>query len=140
MAMASGGAGNCNAYFCIVKLTAFVTVPGPREGVRVRPLVGKAAADKSSASGDHDTQGRGIRASSFRELPLCDARPAQQRHQAGIPLVAPRLIVDSIRRIALLFQFLLDGPRSRPRRRVVNGDDILDRVRVETRPAFHEMQ
>src|SRR5437899_819023 len=111
-----------------------------REGVRVRPLVGKAAADKPSASGDHDTQGRGIRASSFRELSLCDARPPQQRWQAEIPLVATRLIVNLIRRIALLLQLLLDGPQSRPRRRVVDGDDILDRVRVETRPPFHEMQ
>src|SRR5206468_7358529 len=90
----------------------FETLPHRvRERIRVRPLVGKAAADKSSASGDHDTQGRGIRAPSFRELPLCDARPAQQRRQAEISLVAPRLIVNSIRLIALLFQLLLDGPR-----------------------------
>ena len=75
-----------------------------RERVRVRPLVGKAAADKSSASVDHDTQGCGIRASSFRERPLCDARPPQQRGKAEISLVAPGLIVNSIRRIALLLQ------------------------------------
>ncbi len=48
-----------------------------RERVRVGPLVGKAAADKSSASGDHDTQCRRIRASSFRERLLCNARPPQ---------------------------------------------------------------
>src|SRR5262249_25193805 len=108
--------------------------------VRVRPLVGKAAADKSSASADHDTQGRGIGASSFRELPFCDARPAQQRRQAGIPLVAPGLIVNSIRRIALLLQLLLDSPRSGPVRRVVYRDDICDRVQFKTRPPFDEMQ
>ena len=70
----------------------------------------------------------------------CDARPAQQRRQAVIPLVAARLIINLVRRIALLLQLLLDGPWSRPRRRVVNGDHILDGVRVETRPPFHQMQ
>src|SRR5947208_15849950 len=99
---------------------AFVNAPDPR--VRVRPLVSKAAADESSASVERDTEGCGVGAASFCERPLCDARPAQQRRQAVIPLVAARLIINLVRRIALLLQLLLDGPWFRPRRRVVNGD------------------
>src|SRR5207244_12605931 len=75
-----------------------------------------------------------------RELPAVAARPVQHIWLPVLPLVGPRLIVHSIRLLALLFHLLLGGPRSRPRGRVVNGDDILDRVRVETRPPFHEMQ
>src|ERR1051326_1460063 len=111
-----------------------------REGVRVRPLVSKAAADESPASVERDTEGCGVGAASLCECPFCDASPAQQPRQAVIPLVAARLIINSVRRIALLLQLLLDGPWSRPRRRVVQGDHILDGIRVETRPSFHQMQ
>src|SRR6267378_7550515 len=90
------------------------------ERVRIRPLVGKSAADKSSASDDDRAHRRGIGAASCRECLLRDARARQQRRKAVIPLVTPRLVVDAIRRVALLLQLLPDGPRSDPRRRIVD--------------------
>src|SRR6266568_2193232 len=87
--------------------------------VRVLPFVGKSES-KSSTSGGRSgrAQRRGIRAASFRERSLRDARAQQQRRQPVIPLLTPRLIVDAIRRVALLLQLLFDGPRSGPRRRI----------------------
>src|SRR2546422_1865555 len=81
------------------------------ERVRVRPLVGESAADESSA-GDDYAQRCGIGAASFRECLLHGARAPQQPREAVIPLVTPRLVVNLIFRVALLFQLLLDGPRS----------------------------
>ena len=110
------------------------------KGVRIRPLVGKSAPDKSSASDDNRAPRRGIGAAPFRECPLRGARARQQRRKAVVPLVTPRLIVKLIRRVALLLQLLLDGPRSDPRRRIVDRHDILDCVRAKTRPPFNEVQ
>src|SRR5207245_7678858 len=53
--------------------------------------------------------------------------------------MAPRLVVNAVRFIALHGIFLLDGPRFRPRGRVFYCDDVLDRVCTGARPAFDQM-
>src|SRR2546427_6946748 len=53
--------------------------------------------------------------------------------------MAPRLVVNAVRFIALHGIFLLDGPRFRPRGRVFYCDDVLERVWTGARPAFDQM-
>src|SRR5438132_10499164 len=53
--------------------------------------------------------------------------------------MAPRLVVESVRLIALHGIFLLDGPRFGPRGRVFYGDAVLERFRTGPRPAFDQM-
>src|SRR5215813_3491398 len=80
------------------------------EGVGVRTIISKSAANKPSTSTDHDAHRRGIGAASFRECPLRLARSAEQRDQTVVPFMTARLIVDAVRGIALLLQLLPDGP------------------------------
>src|SRR5262249_46633117 len=44
------------------------------------------------------------------------------------------------RPLVLPVHFLLDGPRSRPGRRIFNRDHVLKRVGIQARPALDEMQ
>src|SRR2546421_5413486 len=53
--------------------------------------------------------------------------------------MAPRLVVDPVRLIALHGVFLLNGPRFRPRGRVFYCDDVLDRVWTGSGPTFDQM-
>src|SRR5262249_52343122 len=109
--------------------------------VRILPLVGKSESKSSASRGrSRNAQRRGIRAASFLERSLHDASAHQYRRQGVIRLMTSRLIIDAVRRVALLLQLLPNGPRSGPRRRIVDGDGVLERVRVEARPPFDEVE
>src|SRR5262245_1500146 len=109
-----------------------------RVGIRTR--IGESATNESSAPTDDDAHRRGVGATSCRVRPLRLARAAQQRDQAVVPFVTPRLIVDAVLGVALLLQLLSGRPRSDPRRRIVDRDDIVDRVRIDARPPLDQMQ
>src|SRR5229473_4739915 len=67
-------------------------------------------------------------------------RARQFTNHREIPLVTPRFLIDPIELVALLGIFLFDGPRLRPRGRIVHRDDVLDCVRAGAGPAFDQMQ
>ena len=54
--------------------------------------------------------------------------------------MASGLLVDPIRLRALPGQILPDRPRPRPRRRILDRDDVVDHVLVDTGPPFDEAQ
>src|SRR5262245_54214488 len=64
----------------------------------------------------------------------------QQSDHSEVAFVTARLVIDPIQLAVLPFQFLLHGPGSRPRRRIVDGDRVLERVGVTARPTLDEME
>ena len=64
----------------------------------------------------------------------------QEADHSQIAFVAPRLVIDPIRLAVLSLQILLHGPGAGPRGRILDGDRVLERVGVTTRPALDEMQ
>src|ERR1041385_67828 len=67
---------------------------------------------------------------------------AGAKHQLRVTIIAfnaAGLVVDAILLLVLPGVFELGGPGPRPDGRIVNGDDILKRVRSGARPALDEM-
>src|SRR5262249_44523506 len=67
-------------------------------------------------------------------------RSFEQRRHSVVSFVTSGLRVNPIGLVALLGQFLFDSPRSRPCRRILNRDDVIERVGTGAGPAFDEMQ
>src|SRR5262245_23384584 len=89
--------------------------------------------------------GRRVLGGRIRPFPLGEgalfgACSEEHARQAVVPFVTPGLVVDSIRSLVLPGQLLLNPPRPRPRRRVLDGDGVFDRVAVDSGPALHEMK
>src|SRR5712691_9116099 len=81
-----------------------------------------------------------IRPAALGELFFRHASAPQESHEAVIALMASGLLVDAIRLRALPGQILPDRPRPRPRRRILDRDDVVDHVLVDTGPPFDEAQ
>src|SRR5262249_61437805 len=79
-------------------------------------------------------------ASSLGECLLDNARTSQEPDQSVVPLVTPRFVVNPIRLLVLLGHFYLHGPGSRPCRRIIDCDDVLECARVDACPPFDQMQ
>src|SRR5262245_50491201 len=93
--------------------------------------------DETSAAGD--AHGGRIGAALFGEGAFLYPRARKQRHHPVVALMTPGLLVNAIGLVALLGVFLLHCPGSRPRRGILDGDGVLDRVRVQTRPPCDQM-
>src|SRR5258705_4230806 len=108
-----------------------------RQRIAVLTGVGKSQRESSTPGGALPSRiGTLLR----DEGALLAARARQQRHHPVVALVAPGLLVDPVRLVALLAVVLLDGPRFRPRRGILDGDRVLDRVRVNACPPFDQVQ
>src|SRR3989441_10423482 len=79
-------------------------------------------------------------AAARRERRLLLARAGEQPDHTSVALVASRLMIKTVRLIRLPAQFELDGPRSRPRRRILDRNGVFERLRVGPGPAFDEVQ
>ena len=88
--------------------------------------------------GVKDGEGERIRTAPFRKRLLIHTRAEEQRRQAVVPFVAPRLVVDPVLLIALMLQFLPDGPRRRPHRGILDRHLVFERVLVNPRIPFDE--
>src|SRR5437762_12268446 len=95
--------------------------PIPSAAAGRRPLVDENVPDadhlESSAAGGAE-RGR-IRAAALGERLVLGARAGEQSDHPVVSLVTPRLLVEPIRLVALPGELLLERPRSRPRRRIV---------------------
>src|SRR5438128_1341274 len=103
------------------------------DAVRVIDLLNAGSTARAARGG-------WIRTPALGKGPLLCARPRELSCQAVVPLVTPWLHVETIGFDGLPGQFLFHRPRLRPRRRIVDRDDILQRVGVDTRPAFDQVQ
>src|SRR5476649_1138724 len=81
-----------------------------------------------------------IRASSLGKCLLLGTGARQPPVDRVVPLDAPGLLVDPVELIVLLRVLLDDGPRSCPRRLILDRDFVIDRLRTGTGPAFDQMQ
>src|SRR5713226_8905027 len=106
------------------RLLQLVKIPFFKRSECVRGIVGRARIGAAPL-------GKGL---------LLGTRAPQPSLDRVIPLVTPRLLVDPIELVALLPEFPLSSPRSRPRCRIVYGDDVFNRGRANAGPAFDEMQ
>src|SRR5262249_29504016 len=57
-----------------------------------------------------------------------------------VSLVAARLVVDSVRLLALSDELLRDRPWLRPHGPILDGDHVFEGVRPDSRPALDQMQ
>src|SRR5712691_10302474 len=105
--------------------------------IRVVSIVGKSSGKPSASP---EAYAGGIRTLALLEGELVCARARKQRRHAVIALVTAGLVEDPIVALVLFIQFLLDRPRPRPYRRVLDRHGVLDRLLVDARPSFHEMQ
>src|SRR6185503_21057119 len=106
---------------------------------RISVLAGVRKSERKSSASGRALRGR-IGTALFGERAFLITRAGEQRHHPVVALVAPRLLVDAVRFVALLAVFLLDRPRPRPGGRILDRDGVLDRVRVEACPSFDEVQ
>src|SRR6266404_3121452 len=81
-----------------------------------------------------------IRALTLRKGAVFHARSTQQPRKAIISFDAARLVINSVRLIALLGEFLLYGPGLSPHGRIFDGHDVFKRGRGGPRPALGEVQ
>src|SRR5258705_8192034 len=64
----------------------------------------------------------------------------QQPRQAIISFEAARLVINSVLLLALLGEFLLGGPRTRPHRRIFDRDGVFEGLRPGARPTLDQMK
>src|SRR5437016_4425007 len=83
---------------------------------------------------------RRVRTSPFRIGELLGAPSPQQPRKAIVPFDAARLVIGSVFLVALPGELLLDGPRSRPHRRIFDRHGIFERGRAGPCPALNQMQ
>ena len=110
---------------------------GPKSRWRIDgslPLLGEGRSTTRRAH-----QGR-IRALALGEVEFVLAGADEQRRQAVVPLVTPRLHIVPIQLVARLRPFHFGGPRPCPGHRILDRHFVLERVRVETCEAFDQMQ
>src|SRR5262245_29104682 len=81
-----------------------------------------------------------IGASSFRKGPLLSAPSMQDPRPAIVSFDATGLVGDPILAVALPAELLLDRPRPRPHRGIVDCDDVFKRARPKAGPALHQVQ
>src|SRR6266446_10584472 len=81
-----------------------------------------------------------VGASSLRKGELLHARTAYQPRKGIVSLVAARLVIDSVRLLALPDELLRDRPWLRPHGRIVNRDHVFEGSRPDPRPALDQMQ
>src|SRR5712675_1047451 len=93
-------------------------------------------ADKSRGA----VLGGRIRALPLRKGAVFCARSTQQPREAIVSFDAARLVINSVRLIALLGEFLLYGPGLSPHGRIFDGHDVFKRGRGGPRPALGEVQ
>src|SRR5262245_41127803 len=72
---------------------------------------------------------RRVGTSSLRKGELLHARSPQQPRMGIVSLVAARLVIDSVRVLALPDELLRDRPWLRPHGRIVDRDHVLEGIR-----------
>src|SRR5207245_9079770 len=77
---------------------------------------------------------------SLRKGGLGHALSPHQPRGGIVSFDAARLIINSVLLLALLSELLLDRPRPRPHRRILDRDGVFERARPGPRPAFEQMQ
>src|SRR5215471_11226959 len=91
-----------------------------------------------------DTRGavscRRMGTSSFCKGRLLHTRSTQQPRKRIVSLVAARLVINSVRLLALLDELLRDRPWLRPHGRILDGDHVFKGVRPDPRPALNQME
>ena len=105
--------------------------PIERIGLRLRRTLQASESDAF--------RGR-VGAAPFGKRPVVGARSHELSHQAVVPLVTPGLVIDPVLLVVLFGPLLLDGPWFRPRRRIFQRGDELDRVRAGTGPPLNQME
>src|SRR6266853_5846711 len=83
---------------------------------------------------------RRVGTSSLRKGELLHARSTYQPRKGIVSLVAARLVIDSVRLLALPDELLRDRPWLRPHGRIVNRDHVFEGSRPDPRPALDQMQ
>src|SRR5262245_47887165 len=84
---------------------------------------------------------RGAHCGRIRPMPLSKgllhgARAFEQRRHSEVSFVTSGLRVNPVRLVALPGHFLFDSPWSRPCRRILNRDHVIERVGTGAGPAF----
>src|SRR5262249_25316875 len=85
-------------------------------------------------------RGRGIGTASLRKGGVFHAPPVQQPRQTIVSFEAARLGVNAVLLIALLREFLFEGPRPRPHGRIFDCDLVGEGPWTGAGPALNQVQ
>src|SRR5947207_7278110 len=121
---------------CVRPLPRSPPFPPPLERTRGERIDFLIVTPASTARGDAPRCR--IRPAALGELFIRHASAPQESHEPVIALMASGLLVDPIRLRALPGQVLPDRPRPRPRRRILERDDVVDHGLVDSGPPFDE--
>src|SRR5258708_23236906 len=83
---------------------------------------------------------RRVGTSSLRKGELLHARSTYQPRKGIVSLIASRLVINSVRLLALPDELLRDRPWLRPHRRIVTRHHVLEGIRPDAPPALYQMQ